>query len=558
MKSVALALLCLGVAPAQDARLPWYMQETELTRGGRQTFLAKPWWQRAAALKEGEHFTLDLNHDGRPDTMIYREHGHIIEAIDDTGKADNILNRTNTCYLVSFKGTGLVDRMVAYLDNEIDYRHYQDGYLRYSWFIENYDRDGSEIMELKDWVYVGENGKKNKFRGNEMIYLNKYDPDTGRWVPLSECPFAFWDDDHDGRSEIALRVSAAPLGSNKGPDEDYANNGEHLWTPKPTPADQIGNMNVRLSYNIDPQPRREPVESPHYTFGFTMLGEQPYQYPDMFYTNPRRRPPQTVVRIPWKSALGVAENYPAEETGFSWDEARARRRWEGVFWIFERRYLPNTGGPTLRWNQRREYSSKPSARREIYYSEVDKRYHLAGAKEAWLEVGHLVNERKDLEIRSFDSDEDGYLDTWQVFEADNPVPVRVTHTDPRARPVPLTRSFLVEDYNRRVLPQAIRENSELIAALKKFAESPLAHAYEEEAARTEWAEARRYCLDIARELYFLKARDVLYAKAAAGPYPRLEADKGSYTLADSLRFWKASVAIEKFVEHYGAGRLVEA
>ena len=51
---------------------------------------------------------------------------------------------------------------------------------------------------------------------------------------------------------------------------------------------------MRFSFNIDPQPRREPLDKPHYNFGFTMIGTEPYRYAQMTYTNPRRRPPQTV------------------------------------------------------------------------------------------------------------------------------------------------------------------------------------------------------------------------------------------------------------------------
>ena len=71
-------------------------------------------------MKEGESFTLDLNHDGRPDTMIVRKDGNIIEAIDDSGRAANIWNQVSTAYVVSYKGTGLVDRMVIYIDNDGD------------------------------------------------------------------------------------------------------------------------------------------------------------------------------------------------------------------------------------------------------------------------------------------------------------------------------------------------------------------------------------------------------------------------------------------------------
>jgi hypothetical protein len=577
----ALACLCALVVSAAfaaqtQAPLPWYMLETAMTPDGRLTFLQKPWWPKAQALAEGQSFTLDLNHDGRPDTLIERKDGNIIEAIDDSGNAQNILNQVDTAYLVSYHGTGLVDRMIAYIDNhhegkadEMEIRDYEDGYLRFGWFGENYDHDGAQIFSLKNWQY-DTNGFASKFRGNAIIYLNKYNPQTLGWEPISECPFVFWDPNHDGPGAIVARFSVAPLNSNAGSDLDYANNYQYMRAPTAVPLAQMGAMNVRLSFNIDPAPRPFDPEKPHYNFGFTMVGEEPYQFPQMFYTSPRRRPPQTVVRVPWDHALSDSLDYPARQTGFTWDEGRGVQRWEGQFWIYERRLLYNTGGPTYRWNMRREYSAQPTAQRQVYFSAVDKRYHLFGASEGWLEVGHLVDDKKDMEIRYSDTDGDGYFDTWEVFMADSPTPARVTRVlNPKVKLVPLDRSFLIGDYNQRVLPQAIAEDERLIAEMKKYVSSALAEKYEAAAANAAMAESRRYCLDVARELYFLGVRDELWRRAASGDYPALPQAthkpllqsgplEGFYTLGDTLAYWKLAQEIEAFVNDYGVGALDRA
>ena len=151
-----------AIAAPPKAQLPWYMRETAMTTDGRLTFLNKPWWPRAKALAEGQNFTLDLNHDGCPDTLIERKDGNIIEAIDDSGKAKVILNNADTAYVVSYHGTGVVDRMVVYIDNnndgkadEMAIRYYKDGYLRFAWFGENFDNDGAQI------VGNGKSGQKN-------------------------------------------------------------------------------------------------------------------------------------------------------------------------------------------------------------------------------------------------------------------------------------------------------------------------------------------------------------------------------------------------------------
>lgn len=564
----------LATAALGQAALPWNFRETAMSADARLSFLAKPWWPRAQALEEGGSFTLDLSGDGKADTLIRKQDGNVIEIIDDSGgRAGRIDNQSSSAWLVSLKGTGLVDRMVVYIDNngdgkadEQEFRHYQDGYLRYAWFAEDYDNGGQPVFAMRNWSYAGGDNPNNHFRGNMMIYLNKYDPVSRTWVPLSECPFSFWDLDHDGRSDVVLRVSAAPLSSNKGKDADYANHYEYMWAPKATPLAEIGNMNVRYSYNIDPSPRTEPFTKPHANFGFNMVGEQPYRYPGMEYTNKLRRAPQTVVRIPWNSGRQVALTYPAQHTGFSWDEARSAWRWEGQFWIFEREFMTNTGGPVVRFNMRREYASGPSSERKLYYSAVDRRYHLFGASEGWMEVGHLVNARKDLEFRYRDGNGDGYLDTWEVFEGDNPVPVRVSRVfDVKATPVKLDRAWMQQDYNQRVLPEAIALDGELIEALKRMGPSALADAYVAEAGRSEAAERKRYCLDIAREIYFLRTREALYKRNMEGPYPNgkaaprgfLDRGRGSlaggYTLGDSLAFWSEAKMIARFVEEYGAG-----
>ena len=47
--------------------------------------------------------------------------------------------------------------MVVYIDNdgdgkadETDFRHYRDGYLRYSWFSENHDGDGGTRLHAQE------------------------------------------------------------------------------------------------------------------------------------------------------------------------------------------------------------------------------------------------------------------------------------------------------------------------------------------------------------------------------------------------------------------------
>lgn len=578
------AMLILGsllaplahAAPQRHATSePWWQRETAMSAGGRLTFTSKPWWPRALALKEGERFTLDLNGDGRPDTMIARVDGDLVEAIDDTGQETNIWNKVSTTYVVSYNGTGLVDRMVSYIDgdrngraSEVELRYFREGTLRYAWFAHSYGGDAAQIFVLKRWQYAG-NDQGSKFRGNTQIYINKFDAATNTWSPLSECPFSFWDTDHDGRTEVTLRVSATPAETIARNDTDYANNYDYMWSPDAVPPRSIQAHNMRLSFNVDARSRHDSLDQPHSNFSFTMVGHQPYQYVGMRDFNPQRRPPQTTIHMPWSLRWQPGLDYPADQTGFSWDEARTNFRWEGQFWIYEREYLSNTGSPTERWNMRREYGAHPGTRPSLYFSAADQRYHLRGAQEAWMEVGHLVDDAKDLEFRWWDSTGRGYLDTVEVYRGEATTPARVEHFDPHPVGIAIDPDAIAVSYNGRVLPEAIAADLATIAALKRFAGDALAAKYEKAAEQAKDApERERFCLDIARELYFLQLRDRVMAAEARNPYANRPMDAkrfrdpapeggsiGAYTLGDSVAYWSLARTLHQLDVEYADGNL---
>ena len=97
--------------------------------------------------------------------------------------------------------------------------------------------------------------------------------------------------------------------------------------------------------------------------------------------------------------------------------------------------------------------SKPADRRELYYSEVDRRIHLFGAEEGWIEIGHFGGLGRIGEIRMFDTDRNGYFDRWEVYLAGKDEPVRVTAVrDERARRIDFDMAKLTRFYADEVLP----------------------------------------------------------------------------------------------------------
>jgi hypothetical protein len=568
-------LLMTGMALSQrvppHAAAPWWQKETAMNNDGRLMLDSKPWWPRALALQDGQRFTLGIDGDGRTDAIVARVGQDIVEAIDDTGRAANIWNQISTTYVVSYNGTGKVDRMVSYIDSdhrgkadEVELRYYTDGYLRYAWFAKSYGGDAARIFTLQRWQYAG-NDKGSEFRGNSQIYINKYDPLTHGWQPLSECPFSFWDVDDDGRTDVTLRVSATPTGSQHGPDTDYANNYNYMWSKEATPLNKMAATNMRLSFNVDARPRMDPLDHPHSNFSFTMTGDQPYDYPGMRDFNDARRFPQTTVHMPWKAKWFPGLRYPSNSTGFTWDEARSNFRWEGQFWIYERDYMSNTGSPTQRWNMRREFTAKPQKGPRLYFSAADQRFHMRGAQQAWMEAGHVVDETKDLEFRWWSSRNDGYLDTVEVYRGDDVSPARVAHFDPHATSAALDVGTLSRDYNGKVLPSAIAADEAILRALHALVNDATASKYEQAASAADSLERKRYCLDIARELLYLRVRDLLQQREARNPYNSSPVDvkrfrdpapgdtAHGYTLGDTLSFWDNVQLLHALDQAYAAG-----
>ncbi len=266
----------------------------------------------------------------------------------------------------------------------------------------------------------------------------------------------------------------------------------------------------------------------HYDFGFNLVGDVPYVFEGMQHLNPKRRPPQATCFIPHDRVRAVADTFPAKETGFSWHEyaddtisigygqqADQDLRWEGIFWIWERRFMENTGAPNQKWNVRREWSSEPADSRELYYSGVDRRIHLKGAKEGWIEIGHFGGEGAIGEIRMLDSDDNGFFDRWEVYLGEGLIPVRVATV--RDEKVELLRFDLQElgrFYVEEVLPEAMSANRKLIAAMEKV------HRFKAPTGLLETldqgsANIRRYTQDVVRELHYQSLRRALLAPAHA-------------------------------------------
>jgi hypothetical protein len=547
----------------EDDQGPWWMKETAMTKDGLFPELkAKPWWPKAAALKTGESFIVQEG-PGKGKELVRaehildrsgKEHDAIVWVIDDDedGSIKTGGDKDSDCYVADWGRDGVIDRMVDYQDldgngvpDEMDIRYYTNGRLNYAWFGEDLDHDGV-MWSLRGYEYSGESYFESDPYGDNIFNMGKFNPIEGTWVPISECPFAFYDTDKDGYSEEVVRVSAVPLSYDPATDPDYANSAfARAWEE---PMAKMGVVNIRYSFDIDKGSNKErPL---HYDYGFNLVGKTAYDYPGMYHFNPLRRPPQTTVVIPWKTMRSVADSYQARETGFTWHEnvddttaigfaayKAEDWRWEGIFWVWERRFMENTGGPNQKWNARREWMGKPAASRELYYSDVDKRIHLFGAEEGWIQIGDFSGLGPIGEIRMYDTDGNGYFDRWEMYREGSAVPVRVTTVkDEKARRLEFNQAKLSDFYVDEVLPKAKAANAKLMAAMAEI--RPFAAAEGLKAAMATGPENyRRYAQDVARELQYEDFQDY-FGRQANAILLADSKDKSGKEYAGDLRWLK--------------------
>lgn len=561
----------------------WWELETRMEQGGVLTLNQKSWWERAIQLKTGESLVVKSGLPGGGLMIVRREQrtrapeSMMVWILDDDGDMnanDPQGDADSDCYVVDYGGDGKVDRMVDWIDadgdqkpDEMDIRYFVNGELRRAWFGVDLDRDG-KMWNLSDYEYPGDFFASDPYGANE-IFMNKYNPIADSWLPISECPFSFYDENGDGGSDVVVRFSAAPLDFSPVADSDYANSTERFQGLFDPSMERMGVVNVRYSFDIDGLSCKEnPL---HYEMGFTMMGNQPYQYEGMNRFQPLQREPKTTVCVPYAKAREISEHYPAEQTGFTWreyEDATLRiggppnpeldRRWEGVFWTWRRRPLHNTGGPTQDWNVRREFVSKPTNQRNLYYSPVDRRLHCKGAEEGWIEIGHIGDDQPMGEIRLLDADSDGYLDRWEYYRYPQKTPYRVASIANAAN-----RDFgnrwpeMQAFYTLQALPEAIRLNESMIAAVEKLGKEfipdipeNLAKALQNKNSPDE----RRYLLDWIREIYYLKFREEMQNRIPDGW--EINAMKELRSLqADnrSIQSWDLSARLARIDADYESG-----
>ncbi|HOH30844.1 MAG TPA: hypothetical protein PLC40_14290, partial [Candidatus Hydrogenedentes bacterium] len=91
-----------------------------------------------------------------------------------------------------------------------------------------------------------------------------------------------------------------------------------------------------------------------------------------------------------------------------------QERWEGII-TQKNDYFKQIGGPSCGpVNKRYEVDLESNTPIHVYYCETDQRIHLFGANHAWLLVDYDYDREPDMRYDYYDTDEDGYVDTWRL------------------------------------------------------------------------------------------------------------------------------------------------
>ncbi|MCK4858829.1 MAG: hypothetical protein KAT58_12720 [candidate division Zixibacteria bacterium] len=144
---------------------------------------------------------------------------------------------------------------------------------------------------------------------------------------------------------------------------------------------------------------------------------------------------------------------------------------------------------------------------------MDKRIHLFGAEEGWLQIGHFGGLDAVGEIRMFDTDSNGYFDRWEVYLGDDPIPARIsTVRDERAVQLDFDLDSLTRHYTEEILPKAIAANQKLLAAMSSIEEFEIPEGLQG-AMKTGSDSFRRYAMDVARELQYQAFRKKMTEQA---------------------------------------------
>lgn len=452
-------------------------------------------------------------------------------------------------YLADWHADGTVDAVIGYQDDDGDGdidemgtfffspndRYMGKDALRVWWDWDIADRnlvwyDVNYAYQQKDCQW------RTHFGGDEMFCAFALTSDAVRWEPIFENPFLFYDTDRDGESEVVIRISGK---------------GRHVES-------------LRYSFDADNASRTSLPH--HYDFSLTALapgsaflgkpaepGESDLRLHAELCTTAKIRGIPTGPFLAYDRAMEFANTTRWARVLLTWDEndlntdgdfdRDSHLRWEGVI-AHPSKNFPQIGGPTCGPNNKRnELDLAPDGPMRLYYDSADRRIHLRGAEEAWIEVDYDLDGKVDMRYAYRDIDSDGVLEVREIDTDGTGEPELILYRErPRVEDVCLNEGYIADMY-RAGLATALADNQSLIDLMKTvlraqepaFAPDPVEQFYTEKLAgflpeqrvgerMRASRNTARYYQDLVRDRYYIRLEKLLSKNEQVTKLRKLYAD----------------------------------
>lgn len=420
---------------------------------------------KVKAGKPGERFLVDRNGDGKNDEVWYIDNAMkggifnpsvvasvqplLVRAIDEDGDLDSYKgpDLDSDLYVADYRADGTIDAVLDYADmdadNDVDemafyfymkhHPFFGDDVLRVWWGRD----DGDDNLLWYDVNYNYDQGMcqyRCHFSGDESFVAFGMLLDSAQWLSAFENPFLFYDPDHDNCSEVVLRIEGQ--------------------------ANQV--RAIRYSFDVDDDAYGRRTHD--YDFSITALAEEgkPVQLPEDVLISTKLRGIPTQGWLHRGKACEFVERAKWAKSLLTWDEMNANteqddrdphERWEGIIAQGNQEFRQVGGPPCSKLNKRNELcpqprESKGGANRSslgLYYDPSDRKLHLDGAREGWLDVDYNFDGKVDAQYTWRDDNNDGRFDRRRIdLDADGTIDLEF-----KMQPL-ATRSIMLEW--RRLMP----------------------------------------------------------------------------------------------------------
>ena len=306
------------------------------------------------------------------------------------------------------RADGVIDGVVDYQDNDGDgdvdemgiyFGEYQKPWIDKNkvnvWWSQDIGDDNLLWYDV-DWSYEQYACQyRSHFGGDEVFYQLSLTKGAHEWLNVFEDPFAFYDVDNDGASEVAVRICA------------------------------VGHDVSSLRYSMDIDNDAEGQHAHDYDFSITALpGKHPIRTSRANTVLSKLRGIDVHPLLSWQEARRFARQAAWGKTLLTWDEINANTEadserhphegWEGVINHGSADFPQIGGPPTSKFNKRNEIAESPAAPLRLYYDATDHRLHLMGASKGWLDVDADLDGKLDARYSYIDDNGDGVFDRRQL------------------------------------------------------------------------------------------------------------------------------------------------